>query len=44
VTILEIISKNELDFENLQKDVIAGLRRLSRTHPNLVEEVKHLLK
>ena len=35
---------NELDFEDLQKDVIAGLRRLSVVRPDLVEEVKHLLK
>lgn len=35
---------NELDFEELQKDVIAGLRRLSVVRPDLVEEVKHLLK
>lgn len=34
---------NELDFEDLQKDVIAGLRRLSVVRPDLVEEVKHLL-
>ena len=34
---------NELDFEELQKDVIAGLKRLSRVHPELVEGVKHLL-
>jgi len=34
---------NYLDFEELQKDVIAGLRRLSDVHPDLVEEVKHLL-
>lgn len=34
---------NELDFEELQKDVIAGLKRLSRVHPELVEEVEHLL-
>jgi hypothetical protein len=34
---------NELDFEELQKDVIAGLRRLSVVRPHLVEEVKHLL-
>lgn len=34
---------NELDFENLQKDVIAGLKRLSRVHPELVKEVDHLL-
>jgi len=35
---------NYLDFEDLQKDVIAGLKRLSRVHPNLVEEVNHFLK
>ena len=35
---------NYLDFEDLQKDVIAGLKRLSQVHPNLVEEVNHLLK
>jgi hypothetical protein len=35
---------NELDFEELQKDVIAGLKRLSQVHPQLVEEVDHLLK
>jgi hypothetical protein len=34
---------NYLDFEELQKDVIAGLRRLSVVRPDLVEEVKHLL-
>lgn len=34
---------NYLDFEELQKDVIAGLRRLSVNRPDLVEEVKHLL-
>ena len=34
---------NYLDFEDLQKDVIAGLKRLSRVHPNLVKEVEHLL-
>jgi len=34
---------NELDFEGLQKSVIAGLKRLSRVHPNLVKEVEHLL-
>ena len=34
---------NELDFEELQKDVIAGLKRLSRVRPNLVKEVEHLL-
>ena len=35
---------NELDFEDLQKDVIAGLKRLSRARPELVDEVNHLLK
>ncbi len=35
---------NYLDFEDLQKDVIAGLKRLSRIRPDLVEEVDHLLK
>ena len=35
---------NYLDFEELQKDVIAGLKRLSQVHPELVEEVNHLLK
>jgi hypothetical protein len=34
---------NELDFEDLQKDVIAGLRRLSLVRPTLVKEVEHLL-
>ena len=34
---------NELDFKELQKDVIAGLKRLSRVRPNLVKEVEHLL-
>jgi galactitol-specific phosphotransferase system IIB component len=34
---------NELDFEELQKDVIAGLKRLSVVRPELVEEVQHLL-
>jgi hypothetical protein len=34
---------NELEFEELQKDVIAGLKRLASRHPHLVEEVKHLL-
>ena len=34
---------NYLDFEDLQKDVIAGLKRLSRVRPNLVKEVDHLL-
>ena len=35
--------ENELDFEELQKDVIAGLRRLARVRPALVKEVNHLL-
>lgn len=35
---------NYLDFEELQKDVIAGLKRLSLVRPDLVEDVKHLLK
>lgn len=34
---------NELDFEELQKDVISGLKRLAEVYPHLVEEVKHLL-
>jgi hypothetical protein len=34
---------NELDFEELQKDVIAGLRRLARDRPALVKDVGHLL-
>ena len=34
---------NYLDFDELQKDVIAGLKRLSRVHPDLVKEVGHLL-
>lgn len=34
---------NELEFEELQKDVIAGLKRLAAEYPELVEEVKHLL-
>jgi hypothetical protein len=35
---------NELDFEGLQKSVIAGLKRLSEVRPELVQSVKHLLK
>ncbi len=35
---------NYLDFEELQKDVIAGIKRLSLVRPDLVQEVKHLLK
>ena len=34
---------NELDFEGLQKSVIAGLKRLAEVHPYLVKDVKHLL-
>ena len=34
---------NDLDFEELQKDVISGLKRLAEVYPHLVEEVKHLL-
>jgi len=34
---------NELDFEGLQKSVIAGLKRLTEVHPHLVKGVKHLL-
>jgi len=29
--------------EDLQKDVIAGLKRLAEVHPHMVKEVKHLL-
>ena len=35
---------NELDFEGLQKSVIAGLKRLAEVQPHMVQEVKHLLK
>ena len=35
---------NELDFEGLQKSVIAGLKRLAEVHPHMVKEVNHLLK
>ena len=35
---------NELDFEGLQKSVIAGLKRLAEVHPNMVKEVNHLIK
>jgi hypothetical protein len=35
---------NELDFEGLQKSVIAGLKRLAEVRPELVKEVIHLLK
>ena len=34
---------NDLDFERLQKSVIAGLKRLAEVHPNMVKGVKHLL-
>ena len=34
---------NELDFEGLQKSVIAGLKRLAEVQPHMVQEVKHLL-
>ena len=34
---------NDLDFEELQKDVVSGLKRLAEVYPHLVEEVKHLL-
>jgi hypothetical protein len=35
---------NELDFEGLQKSVIAGLKRLAKERPELIESVSHLLK
>jgi len=35
---------NELDFEGLQKSVIAGLKRLAEVHPNMAKGVNHLLK
>lgn len=35
--------ENYLESEGLQKDVISGLKRLAAAHPNLVDEVKHLL-
>jgi hypothetical protein len=35
---------NELDFDGLQKSVIAGLKRLAEVHPHLVKEVNHLFK
>jgi hypothetical protein len=35
---------NELDFEGLQKSVIAGLKRVAEVHPDMVKEVDHLLK
>ena len=34
---------NDLEFEELQKDVIAGLKKLAGSYPDLVEGVKHLL-
>lgn len=38
------IGGNYLDFEELQKDVISGLKRLAEVHPHKVKEVNHLLK
>lgn len=35
---------NFLDFKELQKGVISGLKRLAESNPNLVKEVEHLLK
>ena len=35
---------NELDFEGLQKSVIAGLKRLGKVRPELTKSVNHLLK
>jgi hypothetical protein len=35
---------NYLLFEELRKEVISGLRRLSQVYPHLVKEVGHLLK
>ena len=35
---------NFLLFEDLRKEVILGLKRLSQVHPHLVKEVGHLLK
>ncbi len=34
---------NELDFDELQKSVIAGLKRLSAIQPELTKSVSHLL-
>jgi len=34
---------NFLDFEELQKGVISGLKRLAEVHPGMVKEVKHRL-
>lgn len=34
---------NYLLFEELRKEVVSGLRRLSQVHPHLVKEVGHLL-
>ena len=34
---------NELDFEGLQKSVIAGLKRLGKVRPELTKSVNHLL-
>jgi hypothetical protein len=35
---------NELDFEGLQKSVIAGLKRLAEVRPELTKSFSHLLK
>jgi len=35
---------NFLDFEELQKGVISGLKRLAEVHPHLVKDVNQLLK
>lgn len=35
---------NELEFEDLQKDVIAGLKKLQKQYPEMVGEIAHLLE
>ena len=35
--------ENYLWFDELRKEVISGLKRLSQVHPHLVKDVKHLL-
>jgi hypothetical protein len=35
---------NYIDFEELQKEIVPDLKRLSRVRPHLVEEVRHLLE
>ncbi len=35
---------NYLDFEELQKGVISGLKRLAEVDPHMVKEANHLLK